>query len=32
MNEDAGTSKPRKYGNKIRIVIVQEVNVRPKIK
>ena len=32
MKEDVGMSKPKKYADKVGIVITQEVNVGPKIK
>ena len=32
MKENVGTSKPKKYANKVRMVLTQEVNVGTKIK
>ena len=32
MKEDVGTSKPKKYANKVGKVLTREVNVGPKMK
>ena len=32
MKEDVRTSKPKKYANKVGIVLTQEVNIGPNIK
>ena len=32
MKEDIEMSKPKKHANKVGMVLIQEVNVRPKIK
>ena len=32
MKENVGTSKPKKYTNKVGMVLTREVNIGPKIK